>query len=99
MRQIVPGKVKNTNITCSKTDVDEYTEPKSIANALNEHFATVGPKLTAKIPGKSKIYHMAASECNGTNDNIDQCKFHLEPVSEDYILKQLKGTSIFCVRF
>ena len=57
LRHIVPGKTKNTNITCIKTDVDEYTEPKNIANALNEHFATVGPKLAAKIPGKSKIDH------------------------------------------
>ena len=93
LRQVVPGKVKNTNITCIKTDVDEYTELKSIANALNEHFATVGPKLAAKIPGKSKNDRMAAPECNDKNDNIDQCKFHLEPVSEEYILKQLKTLS------
>ena len=53
---------------------------KAIANALNEHFATIGPKLAAKIPGKSKIDHLAASECNDRNNNIDQCKFHLEPV-------------------
>ena len=29
--------------------------------------------------------HMAASECNDKNDTIDECKFHLEPVSEEYI--------------
>ena len=48
---IVPAKIKNTNIPCVKSDVAEYTELKDIANALNEHFATVGHKLAAKIPG------------------------------------------------
>ena len=62
-------------------------------SSLNEHFATVGPKLAAKIPGKSKIDHMAVSECKDKNDNIDKCKFHLDPVSEEYIFKQLKSLS------
>ena len=71
----------------------QYTEPKSIANALNEHFATIGPKIAAKIPSKSKMDHIAASECNDKKDNIDECKFHLEPVSEEYHLKQLQSLS------
>ena len=59
---------------------------KNIENALNEHFATVGPKLAAKIPGKANIDRKAASECNDKNENIDECNFHLESVTEEHIL-------------
>ena len=86
LRNVVPGKVRSTNVTCIRTEDSDCTDPKNIANFLNDHFATVGPKLAAKIPN---ITHQ-----NSSSDDLDESgKFKFQRVSEEYILKQLKSLS------
>ena len=51
IRQIVPGKIRNTDISCVKTGQSECTNSKDVADALNQYFANVGPSITDKIPG------------------------------------------------
>ena len=83
MRNVVPGKARSTNVTCIRTEDSDCTDPKNIANFLNDHFATVGPKLAAKIPN---ITHQ-----NSSSDDLGESgKFKFQRVSEEYILKQLK---------
>ena len=87
LRNVVPGKARSTNVTCIKTEDSECTDSKNIANILNDHFATVGPKLVAKIPN---ITHQ-----NSNSDDLDESdKFKFQRVGEEYILKQLKGSRI-----
>ena len=62
------------------TEDSECTDPKNIANVLEDHFATVGPKLAAKIPNRTY-------QNSSTNDmDLDESKkFKLQRVSEEYI--------------
>lgn len=93
LRHVVPGKSKNNEINCIKSDSGEHTQPKDIANVLNYHFANVGPNLASKIidsiENVSVLNDFNNDAHNDQNNNLFRCK----PVSEDYVLKHIKSLS------
>jgi hypothetical protein len=83
LKTLLPNK---TNARSSPTtlhyDQKTYTDPKDIANALNDHFITIGKKTTANIPEAAKA---AQPHNNGNN----YPPFKLNEITEDDVLKKL----------
>ena len=70
-------------------DGEEISEPMSIANVLNEYFANIGPKLAAEIPSDNNKSNCSTD--NGCiNEGINE-SFYLEPICQDFVLKQIQG--------
>ncbi len=83
IRHVVPGKNRNTDVTCINTDNGECTNSKDIADVLNEYFANVGPSISKNIPA-ADISHN--NEEVNVNNNIN---FGFKDVNDEYIFDQL----------
>ena len=68
INNVLARKLKNTKpITFIKdpNDNDSVTnDPSRIANVLNDHFASVGPKLANKLPTVQRKYFDFLNRCN-----------------------------------
>lgn len=97
LRHVVPGKSKNENITCLKSQDGEHSDAKSIANIFNKHFANVGPKLASTIPNMTSNtptsnVKRTDNDCEVPND-MNEDNFILKPVNEDLVFKSLQSLS------
>ena len=86
LRNIVPSKSKNTDINNIKTEEGIKSNPYDIANALNEYFSTIGPKLAESIPKGNDNDIM-------TSDQSIINKFNFSQIDEEYIYNQLHKLS------
>ena len=86
LRHIVPGKNKNTEICCIKTQEGECTDSKGIANTLNEYFADVGPSIADKIP-EVEMLNNNVDENNSSNGE----HFTFKGVTDEYVLEYLSS--------
>ena len=74
-----------TKTKCQKiVKIDDETEPTVMANLLNDHFVTVGPKLSTNLP-PGMAMHMQV--------NDPESSFLFEQISPEDVSKQLRGLS------
>ena len=60
-----------------------YTDPQEIAEAFNDHFCTVGDKLSAKLPNLGNEYQKYMT--SRISDS-----FFISPVQDEDIIKEIK---------
>ena len=89
LRCVVPGKTKSCNITSIVTQEGEITNPKEIANGINDYFANVGPNLANKIPDVCDTSNIPQryNDKRGEHSGV----FNFNFVDEQYVLKHLKS--------
>ena len=75
-------KSSSPQLQCIITDGAHYTSPRSIASALNSHFASIGRILADKIRPAAPV-SMSAANHSGS--------FQLKETSEAVVLKQLQS--------
>ena len=92
IRNIIPSKGTNCNITCLQGDKGDVTEPKEMANMMNDYFANVGPSLAAKIPETPEVNPVHGPSFNSNMRRPDE-SFMFQPVSYQYVLDKLQSLS------
>jgi len=81
----ITSRKERTPISCIEADGVQYFDRKSISKILNDHFSTIGTKLAQKLKSYSSLFFSKSPE----NFHSLQ-KFVLEPIAEDFVLRQLK---------
>ena len=89
LRYIVPGKAKSSKISSIMTETGEKTDPKEIANCLNDYFATIGPNLAKDIPD----VNTTCSSQFDQNHHQGGDKFNFSLITEEYVFDQLCSLS------
>ena len=88
IRQVIPNKRNNTNISCLKNENVNVTEPNEIADIMNNFFASIGPKLAAEIPVlDDDVDRERLSNCVENPIN----SFEFSPVSLEYVFDKLSS--------
>ena len=85
----VIGKKRGTCDSISKkliTKKVEITDPKTIANSLNNFFVRIGRNLASKIPKSDTNFEAYISKANA--------KLHENPLTEDEFLEAFKSLRI-----
>ena len=95
INNVLARKLKNTKpmtfINKDPNDNDSVTsDPSRIANVLNDHFASVGPKLANKLQTVERNYF---DFMNGSNSRDSSFAFNLQ-----YSL-QIVETGAICLKF
>lgn len=76
-------------VTCIEADGALYTDSKSIAEVLNNHFSSIGSKLAAKIKsGVNYVWPQSTSSVS-VADSISEEGFTFKYVKESFVRKEI----------
>ncbi len=69
-------------VSCIEADGVIYSESKTIANILNQHFSTIGSKIANGLKSFASII-------SHSNISSLSCAFEIQPITKQFVLNEL----------
>ena len=78
----------NSSVSCIEAESVSYTNTKSIAEVLNNHFSSIGTRLADKIKSNLDYAWQSCLTCPD-NPTLNKERFVFHPVEESFVYKHL----------